>query len=128
MTFLYPGKRKNHGLQDKTIAGAVASCSCGTMLEPDPELHSMNICISSAGKGAKRVRILIHESAVPEPIIRMKRRVQVETIYLGDRKLSVRTSVLEEKATACNMLCCYADELKEGFYPYVEQARRWPLS
>ena len=49
--------------------------------------------------------------------------LQVETIYLGDRKLSVRTSVLEEKATACNMLCCYADELKEGFYPYVEQAR-----
>ena len=47
----------------------------------------------------------------------------METIYLGDRKLSVRTSVLEEKATACNMLCCYADELKEGFYPYVEQAR-----
>ena len=36
---------------------------------------------------------------------------------------SVRTSVLEEKATACTMLCCYADELKEGFYPYVEQAR-----
>ncbi len=48
---------------------------------------------------------------------------QVETIWLGERKLSVRTSVLEEKATACNMLCCYADELKEGFYPYVEQAR-----
>lgn len=47
--------------------------------------------------------------------------LQIETIYLGDRKLSVRTSVLEEKATACNMLCCYADELKEGFYPYVEQ-------
>ncbi len=49
--------------------------------------------------------------------------LQVEHIYLGDRKLSVRTSVLEEKATACTMLCCYADELKEGFYPYVEQAR-----
>ncbi|KAK9810031.1 hypothetical protein WJX72_003666 [[Myrmecia] bisecta] len=46
---------------------------------------------------------------------------EVETIYLGDRKISIRTSVLEEKATACNMLCCYADELKEGFYPYVEQ-------
>lgn len=49
------------------------------------------------------------------------RGAQIETIYLGDRKLSVRTSVLEEKATACNMLCCYADELKEGFYPFVEQ-------
>ena len=48
---------------------------------------------------------------------------QVETIYLGDRKISIRTSVLEEKATACNMLCCYADELKDGFYPWVEQAR-----
>lgn len=51
------------------------------------------------------------------------RGAQIETIYLGDRKLSVRTSVLEEKATACNMLCCYADELKEGFYPFVEQVR-----
>ncbi len=40
---------------------------------------------------------------------------------MGDRKISIRTSVLEEKATACNMLCCYADELKDGFYPYVEQ-------
>ena len=24
-------------------------------------------------------------------------------------------------SAACNMICCYADELKEGFYPYVEQ-------
>ncbi|KAK9862045.1 hypothetical protein WJX84_012004 [Apatococcus fuscideae] len=46
---------------------------------------------------------------------------EVETVYLGDRKISIRTSILEEKATACNMLCCYADELKEGFLPYVEQ-------
>ena len=28
---------------------------------------------------------------------------------------------MEEKATACNMICCYADELKEGFFPYVQQ-------
>ncbi len=53
--------------------------------------------------------------------------MQVEHIYLGDRKLSVRTSVLEEKATACTMLCCYADELKEGFYPYVEQVMPVPF-
>lgn len=32
-----------------------------------------------------------------------------------------RTSTLEEKATACNMLCCYADELKDGFFPYVQK-------
>ncbi|KAL0056152.1 hypothetical protein WJX82_008212 [Trebouxia sp. C0006] len=46
---------------------------------------------------------------------------ETETLYYGDRKISIRTSVLEEKATACNMLCCYADELEVGFFPYVEQ-------
>ena len=56
-------------------------------------------------------------------VMRCAAAAQVETIYLGDRKISIRTSVLEEKATACNMLCCYADELKDGFYPWVEQAR-----
>ena len=53
--------------------------------------------------------------ATPHP------NVQVETYIIGDRKISLRTSVLEEKATACSMICCYADELKEGFYPYCEQ-------
>ena len=38
----------------------------------------------------------------------------METITLGDKRIGIKTSVLEEKATACNMLCCYADELKEG--------------
>lgn len=47
--------------------------------------------------------------------------MQHETIYVGDKKVSIRTTLLEEKATAVNMLCCYADELKEGFYPYVAQ-------
>lgn len=45
----------------------------------------------------------------------------VETITVGDKKIGIRTSVLEEKATACNMLCCYADELKEGFFPWIDQ-------
>ncbi|KAE8684056.1 ARM repeat superfamily protein isoform 2 [Hibiscus syriacus] len=35
--------------------------------------------------------------------------------------IGIKTSVLEEKATACNMLCCYADELKEGFFPWIDQ-------
>jgi hypothetical protein len=45
----------------------------------------------------------------------------VETILVGEKRIQIRTSVLEDKATACSMICCYADELKEGFYPYVEQ-------
>ncbi|KAF5839603.1 armadillo-type protein [Dunaliella salina] len=44
----------------------------------------------------------------------------IEHIPMGDKMVSIRTSSLEEKATACNMLCCYADELKEGFMPYVK--------
>ena len=39
---------------------------------------------------------------------------------MGDKRISIRTSVLEEKATACNMLCCYVDELKDGFLPYLQ--------
>ncbi|XLR14291.1 hypothetical protein S83_042229, partial [Arachis hypogaea] len=42
-------------------------------------------------------------------------------ITLGFKRIGIKTSVLEEKATACNMLCCYADELKEGFFPWIDQ-------
>lgn len=45
----------------------------------------------------------------------------IQTITLGDKRIGIKTSVLEEKATACNMLCCYADELKEGFFPWIDQ-------
>lgn len=46
---------------------------------------------------------------------------ETETVFLGDRVVTIRSSILEEKATACQMLCCYADELKDGFIPYVKQ-------
>ena len=51
----------------------------------------------------------------------------IETITLGDKRIGIKTSVLEEKATACNMLCCYADELKEGFFPYIDQVDSYLL-
>ncbi|KAK1351838.1 hypothetical protein POM88_053980 [Heracleum sosnowskyi] len=37
----------------------------------------------------------------------------IETITLGDKRIGIKTSVLKEKVTACNMICCYVDELKE---------------
>ncbi|KAL0911444.1 hypothetical protein M5K25_019586 [Dendrobium thyrsiflorum] len=46
---------------------------------------------------------------------------RVEIATLGAKRIGIRTSVLEEKATACNMLCCYANELKENFYPWIDQ-------
>ena len=33
----------------------------------------------------------------------------------------IKTAGLEEKATACQMLVCYARELKEGFASYTEE-------
>jgi hypothetical protein len=43
-----------------------------------------------------------------------------EHIDHGDNRVSIRTAVLEEKATACNMLCCYVDELKDGILPFLQ--------
>ena len=37
----------------------------------------------------------------------------METITPRNKRIGIKTSVLEEKATARNMLYCYADELKK---------------
>jgi len=47
-----------------------------------------------------------------------------EFIPIGDKRIGIKTSLLEEKYTACNMLYCYANELKEGFFPYVEEVSK----
>jgi len=39
----------------------------------------------------------------------------------GNKRITIRTSALEEKETACTMLKQYAQDLGEGFFPYVEQ-------
>nr|CAB3256613.1 importin-5 [Phallusia mammillata] len=45
-----------------------------------------------------------------------------EFIKLGDQQsFGIKTAGLEEKSTACQMLVCYARELKEGFVEYVEE-------
>uniref|UniRef100_S4RV35 Karyopherin (importin) beta 3 n=1 Tax=Petromyzon marinus TaxID=7757 RepID=S4RV35_PETMA len=45
-----------------------------------------------------------------------------EFVSLGDQQsFGIKTAGLEEKATACQMLVCYARELKEGFAEYTEQ-------
>eukprot|EP00061_Rhincodon_typus_P013909 g40577.t1 len=46
-----------------------------------------------------------------------------EFVNLGDQQsLGIKTAGLGQKATACQMLVCYAKELKEGFAEYTEQA------
>lgn len=45
-------------------------------------------------------------------------------IAVGDKRIGIHTSALEEKSTACNMLFCYALELEEGFFPYVDEVAK----
>ena len=42
----------------------------------------------------------------------------------GQKRITIRTSALEEKATACSMLKTYAQELREAFLPYVQDVAR----
>mmetsp|Transcript_3719 Transcript_3719/g.9358 ORF Transcript_3719/g.9358 Transcript_3719/m.9358 type:complete len:1094 (+) Transcript_3719:94-3375(+) len=42
----------------------------------------------------------------------------------GTTKVAIKTSALEEKATACNMLVCYFAELQEGMFPYIEHVAK----
>eukprot|EP01101_Sappina_pedata_P007334 TRINITY_DN3845_c0_g1_i1.p1 TRINITY_DN3845_c0_g1~~TRINITY_DN3845_c0_g1_i1.p1 ORF type:complete len:1088 (+),score=593.45 TRINITY_DN3845_c0_g1_i1:90-3353(+) len=44
-----------------------------------------------------------------------------EVVPVGDKTVGIKTSMLEEKSTACHMLFCYADELGAGFFPHVEE-------
>jgi len=47
-----------------------------------------------------------------------------EFISVGDQRIGINTSAIEEKSTACGMLYCYANELGAGFFPYVEEVAR----
>lgn len=46
---------------------------------------------------------------------------EVEVVPLGNKKLVIKTSMIDEKANACSMISCYADELKELFFPWVQR-------
>ena len=45
----------------------------------------------------------------------------IEPLYFLQQSFGIKTAGLEEKATACQMLVCYARELKEGFAEYAEE-------
>ena len=48
-----------------------------------------------------------------------------QVVNLGDQQnVGIKTTGLEEKAQACNMLVCYARELGDGFVDYVERVAR----
>ena len=44
-----------------------------------------------------------------------------QTIVLGSTRVQIRTSTLEDKATACRMLVCLARDLKDAFWDYLDE-------
>jgi len=48
----------------------------------------------------------------------------MEVVQVGDNLISIKTSALEEKANACQMLVTYLEQLEDGFFPYLEQVGR----
>lgn len=44
-----------------------------------------------------------------------------QSVSVKDQAVGIRTAGLDDKATACSMLVCYARELKQGFVDYVER-------
>lgn len=54
--------------------------------------------------------------------------VEWSFITLGEQQnFAIRTAGMEDKASACEMLVCYARELKEGFAEYAEEVVRLML-
>jgi hypothetical protein len=43
---------------------------------------------------------------------------------VGEKRISIKTSILEEKALACNMLYSYAYDLNFFFLEYVEEVAK----
>ncbi|XP_064638859.1 importin-5-like [Lineus longissimus] len=57
-----------------------------------------------------------------EDVKAMENDAEWQFVTLGDQqKFGIRTAGLDEKATACQMLVCYARELKTKFADYTEQ-------
>jgi len=47
-----------------------------------------------------------------------------DAIDVGDTRIKVHTVALEEKANACSMLLSFASEMKEAFFPYVQEVSK----
>jgi len=46
--------------------------------------------------------------------------LNLDVRFLGKKRMAIHTSLLEEKAMACDMLCQYASDLGADFFPFVQ--------
>lgn len=67
---------------------------------------------------------LVDDDAADDEDADGRESVTVAIPGVGNRRISIRTSTLEDKAAACGMLCTYAQQLRAGFFPYVADVAR----
>ena len=64
----------------------------------------------------------IYPKTLPSMNILQYNLLPFQFVSLGEQQnFGIKTAGLEDKATACQMLVCYARELKEHFVEYTEQ-------
>ena len=64
----------------------------------------------------------IYPETLPSMNILQFNLLSFQFVSLGEQQnFGIKTAGLEDKATACQMLVCYARELKEHFVEYTEQ-------
>ena len=64
----------------------------------------------------------IYPETLPSMNILQFNLLLFQFVSLGEQQnFGIKTAGLEDKATACQMLVCYARELKEHFVEYTEQ-------
>jgi len=61
------------------------------------------------------------EITVADPLSIDPEDEDTEIFHVGGKIVRLRSSAMEEKANACQMLACYVDALKDAFLPYVWQ-------
>ncbi|PHT40214.1 hypothetical protein CQW23_19068, partial [Capsicum baccatum] len=85
-------------------------------------LPYMSVAMPPLFQSAQRQPDVSISSVDSEPDDNSFSSFRLMSLTLGDERYDINTSILEEKAIACKLLKDYVDELKEDFYPWIDQA------
>jgi hypothetical protein len=104
----------------------------------DPEMPSMHLawarlckCLGADFQPYLEIAMpLLLQLANTEPEVEIIDSEKVEefddegwqVLPIGGKTMCIKTAPLEDKATAINIIFCFADELKEVFFPFVQPA------